>query len=32
MPRGDTLAEYACAAPEDVWAGKLTIRPICKEL
>jgi hypothetical protein len=31
MPRGDTLAKYACAAPEDVWAG-MNIRPICKEL
>jgi hypothetical protein len=32
MPRSDTMAKYACAALEDAWVGKLTIRPICKKL
>jgi hypothetical protein len=27
---GETLAKYACAALEDVWAGKLSIKPIRK--
>jgi hypothetical protein len=29
--RGETLAMYACAALEDIWAGKLSIKPIHKE-
>jgi hypothetical protein len=28
--RGETLAKYACASLEDIWAGRLSIRSIKK--
>jgi hypothetical protein len=29
--RGETLAKYACTSLDDIWAGKLSIKPIRKQ-